>query len=128
MDDQVKAALLQALDGLNEAVTSFAKAQRLAVMTEGEYRDAEREREETENFHRSEIITLGLSGTNETQRNADLRVKLDTNRFVRETRDRAARRQAERETAAANLRIWDVRQKAARVEVAALTALLGREG
>jgi hypothetical protein len=128
MDDQVKAALLQALDGLNEAVTSFAKAQRWAVMTEGEYRDAEREREETENFHRSEIITLGLSGTNETQRNADLRVKLDTNRFVRETRDRAARRQAERETAAANLRIWDVRQKAARAEVAALTALLGREG
>lgn len=125
MDEQIRIATMQALERLNEAVVSFAHAQRLAVTAEGEYRDAEREREETENFHRSEIITLGLSGTNETQRNADLRVRLDTNREVRESRDRAARRQMDRETAAANLRIWDVRQKAARAEVAALTALLG---
>ncbi len=122
--EPVKEALLRALDKLASIESAYSVAARDAVGKEVGYRDLEREREETENFHRSEIIALGLPGSNETARQAALRVALDANRYVHAAREAARLQQDARDHAAAELRIWDVRQKVARAEVAALTALV----
>lgn len=122
--DELRAAVLQAVEELDRAVNDYGVRSRAAVRREVAYRAAVEDLELAENFHRAEAHALGLPGPNEAARNAMLKARLDTHREIAPRREAATGATTERDRAAADLREADVCQKAARVKLAALTALL----
>lgn len=125
MDEQIRTALLRAIDQLHDAERSYTVAVREAARAEILHRDAQEALQHTITFHTHERYNLGLSGNNSEIRANQMAVYLDNNPYVIESRKAAAKAHENRELAQAEARVWDVRQKVGRAEVAALTALAG---
>lgn len=118
-------AMRLATEALNNAVNHYAGTVRDAASKGIAHRDTAEELAILENFHRDSLLARGVPGSNEQARTAYLRAYLDNHEPVRLAREAVAAAQAAKDTADAEARIWDVRQKAERAKLAALTALCG---
>lgn len=123
--DALPTLLLREIEALDKAVENFAGAQREATRAEVAHREATEALAIREELIKADIINNGLAGSNEQARTANLRAQLAVHPELRRLRETTGGTASLRDAAAALLVVADVRQKAGRAKVAALTALLG---
>lgn len=118
--------MLVALASLSEAGQGFAKALMEATDSEIRYREALEKYRDGEAYTEAFFLPT-IAGKNEAERKINLHISLLNHPELRADRDAVRNAQTVRDICATEARIWDVRQKIARAEVAALTALIGAE-
>lgn len=121
---RVAGALVNAVDRMRGAGNEYASAVVEAASADQAWRQSHDYLTIVEDNARAEIVG-NLTGKNEMERNAQLRYHMTNHPTVAACRIDVAKAQDDRDAAAATARAWDVRQKIARAEVAALTAILG---
>jgi hypothetical protein len=120
---ELRGVLIKSTRRLLAIVMEYEVAAKNATGAEIEYRACQTYATMTEDAARAEMIA-GIPGKNEAERSAFLRDRMNGHPLVAASRIKVEKAQEDRDEAASALRIADVKQKAARAEVAALTAIV----